>query len=280
MNIRCALNIGNKILTQNKITSSKLDTELLMSKAINKNREFIILNLDKEINKKNLCDYNKFINERSHGKPIAYILGKKFFWKNEFLVNEKVLIPRPDTEIILEEIMKLTKNKEHLNVLDIGVGSGCLLLSLLAEKKFFKGTGIDISKNCVRLSRINSKNFDLEKRVKFFISDIDNFNLGKYDLIISNPPYIKKLDLKYLDKDVKNFEPMLALNGGMDGLSAIRKVIKKSGKLIKKKGLLVLEISFNQKNDVKKILKKNGFYINKTLKDFANNDRCIVSTKI
>ena len=126
MNIRSALNIGNKILIQNKIISAKLDTELLMSKAINKNREFIILNLDKEINKKNLHNYNKFINERSQGKPIAYILGKKFFWKNEFLVNEKVLIPRPDTEIILEEIMKLTKNKEHLNVLDIGVGSGCL----------------------------------------------------------------------------------------------------------------------------------------------------------
>ena len=279
MNIRSALNIGNKILTQNKITSSKLDTELLMSKAINKNREFIILNLDKEINKKNLHNYNKFINERSQGKPIAYILGKKFFWKNEFLVNEKVLIPRPDTEIILEEIIKLTKNKEYLNVLDIGVGSGCLLLSLLAEKKCFKGTGIDISKNCVRLSRINSKNFDLEKRVKFFISDIDNFNLGKYDLIISNPPYIKKLDLNNLDKDVIKYEPKLALDGGLDGLSEIRKFIKKSSELIKKRGKLFLEIAHDQKNGVKKILIENGFYINKTVKDLAENDRCIISTK-
>ncbi len=280
MNIRSALSIGNKILIQNDIISHKLDSELLMSKVINKNREFIILNLDKKINEKNFHKYNQLINERSQGKPIAYIFGKKYFWRNEFLVNEKVLIPRPDTEILVEEIIKITKNKEKLNVLEIGVGSGCLLLSLLIEKKYFKGTGIDISKNCVRLSRINSQNLNLEKRVKFFISDVDNFNLGKYDLIISNPPYIKKLDLKYLDKDVKNFEPMLALNGGIDGLSAIRRVIKKSGKLIKKNGLLILEISFNQKNEVKKILKKNGFYINKTLKDFAKNDRCIVSTKI
>ncbi len=154
------------------------------------------------------------------------------------------------------------------------------MLSILDEKKNFLGTGIDLTNKCLKICNNNAIKIGIKNRLKLFKSDIDNFNLGKYDLIISNPPYIKKIDLKYLDKDVKNFEPMLALNGGADGLSAIRRVIKKSGKLIKKKGLLILEISFNQKNEVKKILKKNGFYINKTLKDLANNDRCIVGTKI
>ena len=128
--------------------------------------------------------------------------------------------------------------------------------------------------------RLNAVNLGLQNRVKFFNSDIDNFNYGKYDLIISNPPYIKKLHLKYLERDVLDYEPILALNGGLDGISEIRKVINKSSELIKINGKLILEIAFNQKNLVKKILRDKGFYINNVLKDYANNDRCIISTKI
>ena len=139
--------------------------------------------------------------------------------------------------------------------------------------------GIDISKKCIDLSKKNSFRLNLNKRVKFFKSDVDNFNYGKYDLIISNPPYIKKFDLRYLEKDVVNFEPKLALNGGLDGLSEIRKVINKSSELIKTNGKLILEIGFNQKEKVKNILIKKGFYINRVLKDLAKKDRCIISTK-
>ena len=120
----------------------------------------------------------------------------------------------------------------------------------------------------------------MEERTKFYNSDIDKFDKGKYDLIVSNPPYIKSCDLKYLESDIIDFEPKLALDGGLDGLSEFRKVIKKSSELIKKNGKLILEIGFDQKNKVIKLLNNKGFYINSTAKDLANNDRCIISTKI
>ena len=220
------------------------------------------------------------IKRRSNGQPISYLTGIKSFWKNDFEVNSDSLIPRPDTELIIEEVLKLSKNRSKLKILDIGVGSGCILLSVLSERKNFCGIGIDISKKCIDLSKKNSFRLKLDKRTKFFKSNVDNFNYGKYDLIISNPPYIKQFDLKYLEKDVVNFEPRLALNGGLDGLSEIRKVINKSSELIKINGKLILEIGFDQKEKVKHILKNKGFYINRILKDLAKNDRCIISTKI
>ena len=167
-----------------------------------------------------------------------------------------------------------------MNILDIGVGSGCILLSVLKERKNFYGTGIDISKNSLDTCKINAKKLLLDRRVKFFKSDVDKFAIGKYDLIVSNPPYISRCDLKYLENDVIKFEPKLALDGGLDGLSVIRKVIKKSSELLKKNGKFILEIGFDQKNKVIKLLNNKGLYINSTVKDLANNDRCIISTKI
>ena len=155
-----------------------------------------------------------------------------------------------------------------------------IILSILKEKKDFYGTGIDINKKCLDVCRINTLELGLSNRVKFFKPDIDKFAKGKYDLILSNPPYIKKLDLQYLEKDVIGFEPNIALNGGLEGTSEIRKVINRSSELIKKNGKLVLEIAFDQKEKVKKLLNNKGFYINKVLKDLAKNDRCIISTKI
>jgi len=152
-------------------------------------------------------------------------------------------------------------------------------LSILKEKPFFYGTGIDISKNSLEICKINAKKLFIDKRVKFYKSDVDKFAQGKYDLIVSNPPYIKRCDLKYLECDVVKFEPRLALDGGLDGLSVIRKVINKASELIKINGKLILEIGFDQKEKVKKILINKGFYINKILKDYAGNDRCIISTK-
>ena len=251
-----------------------------MAEALGTNREYVILNNHISLNDNKLDCFKKLLNERANRKPIAYLLSKKFFWDNEFYVNNSTLIPRPDTEIIIEEIFRLTKNKNKLNILDIGVGSGCILLTILKERKNFFGSGIDISKKSLDISKINAKNLNVSNRVKFYKSDIDKFVKGKYDMIVSNPPYIKSCDLKYLEKDVNNFEPKLALDGGIDGLSKIRKVIKKSSELIKKNGKFILEIGFNQKDKVIKLLNKEGFYINSTLKDLAKNDRCIVSTKI
>ena len=247
MNIEKAIIDATDKLAKKKIKSPKIDSEILLSQTIKKDRKFVILNPKMELHNDSFISFKQLIQQRANGKPVAYLIGKKDFWKNEFSVNDGALIPRPDTEIIVEEVLKISKHKKNLHILEIGVGSGCILLSILNEKKNFRGIGIDISKKCIDLSLLNASNIGLKNQVKFFKSDVDNFNYGKYDLIISNPPYISKASLKVLDKEVVNFEPRLALDGGLDGLSAIRKVIKKSSELIKKNGKLILEIGFNQK---------------------------------
>ena len=280
MKICNLIKIGGEDLKRNNIVSYRLDSEILMSKVLNKKREYVILNPDTKINTTQSNNFKNLIYQRSCGKPIAYLVGKKEFWNYEFKVSRDVLIPRPDTEILIEEVLKITKNKSKLKVLDIGIGSGCIILSILKERSDFYGTGIDLSKKCIDISKINALSLGVNSRIKFFKSDIDNFNYGKYDLILSNPPYINKFDLKYLEKDVINFEPISALDGGLEGLSEIRKVIKKSSELIKKNGKLILEIAFDQKLKVIKLLTDQGFYIDKILKDYAKKDRCIICTKI
>ena len=280
MRLEIVINRACEELKKNDIKSALLDSELLLSKAINKSREFIILNSKHNINEKDYLYFKDLINERSKGKPIAHLTGRKFFWKYEFKINDKVLIPRPDTEIIVEQVLSLYKKKNKINFLDIGFGSGCILLSILKERKDFKATGVDISNHALNICNINAYKLGVKNRVRLFKSDIDKFSKGKYDLIISNPPYIKKLELRYLEKDVISFEPKLALDGGLDGISEIRKIVKKSSELIKNGGRLILEIAFNQKKEVKKLLRNNGFYINSVIKDLAKNDRCIISTKI
>ncbi len=280
MKIETAIQSALKKLQNSNIKSALLDSELLLAKVINKSREFVILNSKEKISDEKYYKFQNMVNQRSKGKPIAYLIKKKSFWKYEFYVDENVLIPRPDTELIIEKVLKIYKKKNKIKFLDIGFGSGCILLSILKERKDFIATGIDISHKALNVCSINAYKLGVKNRVKLYKSDIDKFLIGKYDLIISNPPYIKKSDLKYLEKDVKKFEPRLALDGGLDGISEIRKVIKKSSELIKNGGKLILEIAFNQKKEVKQLLKKNSFYINSVVKDLANNDRCIISTKI
>ena len=280
MDIQTTLNNATNVLKDHKIKSPNLDSEILLSKVINKGRKYVILNGKENLKTEYLNSFNNLIERRKKGEPIAYLINKKEFWKNEFYVDTNVLIPRPDTEIIVDHVLRVSMKNSQLNILDIGIGSGCILLSLLKERPNFYGTGIDISKKSINVCRYNAKMLHLINRVKFYNSDVDNFNIGKYDIIVSNPPYIELSSLKYLVKDVVKYEPKLALSGGLDGFSKIRKVISKAATLIKKNGKLVLEIGFNQKHKTKEILKKEGFYINKTLKDYGDNDRCIISTKI
>jgi len=280
MNINTAIQNAFLDLKRKNIKSALLDCEILMSKALNQHRSKVILNLDRHLNNKDYKVFKELITNRLKNKPIAYLTGKKSFWKYEFEINDKVLIPRPDTELIIEQVLDFYKNKHNINFLEIGVGSGCIILSILKEKKSFYGKGVDLSKDSIKICKKNAKNLNVNNRLKLFKSDIDNFNLGKYDLIISNPPYIKKFDLKNLDKDVFNYEPKLALDGGLDGLSEIRKVVRSSSELIKLNGKLIIEIAHDQKEMVKRMLNDNGFYVNIVAKDLANKNRCIVSTKI
>ena len=240
MNIENILTQAFKELSNSNIKNANLDCEVLLSNIINKDREYVILNSKKNLDKKYIDIFNNLIDRRKKSEPIAYLINKKEFWKETFYIDKNVLIPRPDTEHIVEEVLKLTQNNSKSHVLDIGTGSGCILLSILKERKNFIGTGIDISKKCIKVSKYNAKRLELDNRTKFYISDVDNFLIGKYDVVVSNPPYIENLNLKYLDRDVFNFEPRLALSGGRDGFSEITKVINKTSGLIKKNGVFVL----------------------------------------
>ena len=280
MNIEKAIKKASQNLIKKKIESALLDSEILMSKVLRKDRKFLIMNSNEEITDNDYKNFRKLIASRLKKKPIAYLTGTKSFWKYDFIINEKVLIPRPETEILVEQVLKNYKNKENINFLEIGTGSGCIILSILKEKKSFLGKGVDISKDSLEVCKSNANKLGLINRLKLFKSDIDNFIIGKYDLIVSNPPYIKNLDFRKMEDGIVKYEPKIALDGGSDGLSEIRKVVKKSSELIKTHGKLILEIAYDQKNEVKKILKRNNFYVNEVAKDFANNDRCIISTKI
>ena len=274
------LNKGSEILRDNNIKSSNLDCELILSKVLNKTREEILTNLNNKINKSQKNKFNFYLNKRRNKNPISYILGYKFFWKYKFYITNAALIPRPETEHLVEQALKYIPISKSINILDIGTGSGCLVISLLKERHNSIATAIDISKEALKIAKINAKLHHLENKIKFFNIDIDKFNSSKYDLIITNPPYINIVELNRLDDDVRLYEPRLALYGGVTGLDKIIKVIKKSSELLKHNGKLIIEIGYKQRNKTVKILLENGFYINKICKDFSDKDRCLVSTKI
>ena len=274
------INEGSKILKLNNIKSYTLDSEILLSSTLKLDRSQLLLNLDKKINKIEKKNYFNFIERRKKNEPIAYITGYKEFWKNKFKVDKDVLIPRPDTEIIVEQVLNNLNINSSKKILDIGTGSGCILISILGERTKCTGVGVDISKNAIKIAKYNAKIQHIKNRIRFLNSDIDNFYLDKYDLIISNPPYVKLHNINSLEKDIKSFEPKVALNGGVDGYTKIRLIIKKSSTLIKKRGKLFLEVGIGQTRETLKLLKLYGFYKNKVVKDLANINRCIVSTKI
>jgi len=269
---------GYKILKESNISSYKIDCEILMSQTLNISRERIILNLEKKIKKEEIERYFNLIYRRKKNEPIAYIINNKNFWKNKFITNKNALIPRPDSEHLVEQALSLIKKDQAKRILDIGVGSGCLSISILNERLNCKCDAIDPSKNALKLAKINANLHQLLDRIKFYKRDVDNFYNDKYDLIISNPPYINKHKIKYLG--TINYEPNIALNGGLDGLEIIRKVISKSKYLLKTNGKLILEIGYDQKYKVINLLKEKNFFINKIIKDYGNNTRCIVSTKL
>ena len=269
---------GSKILKAYNIRTPELDAEIILSNIMGVTREFLILNNDISIGSKILEKYKDAIQRRIKNEPVAYIINKKEFWSHNFFINKSTLIPRPETELLIYEVLKFFKNKS-IKILDIGTGSGCILLSILKELRFSNGLGIDISPKAIRVAKINSKNLNLTNRSKFKVFDISKFNDGKYDLILSNPPYIPYKDIKNLSKDIINYEPLSALNGGQDGLDLIKKVIYKANSILKSNGLLVLEIGYHQYRQVSNILTRYGFREISKIYDNNRNVRCIISTK-
>lgn len=279
-NIQEELKRGSKFLKENFINTYKIDSELLLGKVLNKGREYLFLNYKENLSSELINNFESLLKRRKKKEPIAYILNCKEFWKNNFYVDQNVLIPRPDTEVLVEEIMKLYGKQQKLSILDIGTGSGCIIISILKERQKFTGTAIDISKKALNIAKYNAKIHHLNNRIKFYKSSVDNFFKHKYDLIISNPPYISSLKLKYLDRDILGFEPIQALEGGIDGFKVFSKIVKRSSRLLKIGGKLVLEIGFDQKFEMLKILKKHNFFVNKIVKDYGGRDRCVICTKL
>ena len=272
-----ALKAGSNLLKKNNISTHILESEMLLSKTLNISREKVLTNLDQEINKKNLETYKKYLERRSKNEPIAYILKEKEFWSKKFYVNKNTLIPRPETELLVEELFKRFRKKE-ITFLDIGTGTGCIILSLLSILKDSSGIGIDISKNAVLTAKKNMFKHKMQNRVKFFNRPFESVFGKKFDLIVSKPPYIDRKDRKNLSDDIKKFEPRIALDGGNDGLDVIKKIIYKSKSILKIKGTLALEIGNEQIKKVSEVLNSNNFRIDTLIKDYKNNVRSLLAT--
>ncbi len=279
MNLENTIKKASQKLKKNNITSHVLDAQIILANIIGVKRESLITNNQVNISEIIIKKYDKAIKRRIKNEPIAYITEKKEFWSENFVVNNSTLVPRPETELLIYKIVDIFKNK-RINILDIGTGSGCILLSLLKELYNCRGMGIDISSRAIQTARINSKNLNLANRAKFKNFDLDRYSLGRYDLIVSNPPYIPAKDIRKLSKDIINFEPRKALDGGLDGLDLIKKVIYKSNTLLKRNGILALEIGFGQYRKVSEILKYYKLREYSKIYDHSSNVRCIISTKI
>jgi len=280
MNYQILLKKASNELRSLNIKNPILDSEILLANSLKITREKLMLNLNKDISNEEMNFFNILLNKRKKKEPIAYIFNNKEFWKTNFFVNHSVLIPRPDTELLVEESLKYLQYNKEYQVLDIGTGSGCILISILKERKKCKGTGIDLSKEAIKIAKINAKIQQLQNRANFIYSGVDKFLSSKYDLIVSNPPYIKTCELKNLNEDIKNYEPIMALNGGPDGLSETKKIIIRSSELLKRNGKLVLEIGHGQLSSVVNMLKEKKYYINDISKDLAGKTRCITSIRI
>ena len=279
MNYQQILNKASYNLKLKNFKSPKLDTELLLSKTLGVSREEILLNLDKKIDESNLKKFLYYLNLRNQHKPIAHVTNSKSFWKYNFFVDKDVLIPRPETELILEQALSIIPKKSKISVLEIGTGSGCISISLIKERPIIRIVAIDKSLKALKVAKKNAEIHQVKKKINFVNIDVDKHLSNKYDLIISNPPYIKNSELLSLDKDVRLNEPKIALSGGVSGLEVILKIINKCERLLKNNGMLILEIGHKQGKILEKYLKSKSLNRVKIYKDLSGKDRCLVSTK-
>ncbi|MTI68995.1 MAG: peptide chain release factor N(5)-glutamine methyltransferase [Firmicutes bacterium] len=283
MTINGLLNRGFNELKEGDFSNPLLDVQLLLCFILNVDKVYIYTHRDELVNKENVDKFNKLLNLRKEGYPLQYILKKQEFMGLDFFVDEGVLVPRPDTENLVERVIDISKDlKGKINIIDIGTGSGAISLSLA---KFIKESfvySIDINKRAIEVARKNALNFDLEN-VKFLNGDLfnplDDKLKGNIDIIVSNPPYIPTSDIKTLQREVSKYEPKEALDGGLDGLNFYKEITKEANKWLKKNGVLAYEIGYNQGREVMNILKSEGFIKVKCFKDLSKNDRVVIGFK-
>lgn len=276
MNIQELRKIGKEQLIANNIEDALINVEILMQFILNMSKIELIVYSDREIEQKKVNTFLIYIDELIKGKPIQYITNEQEFMKLKFYTDENVLIPQPDTEILVEEVLQeineLAKEKEEVKILDLCTGSGAIAISI---KKYAENAIVfasDISEKAIEIAEKNALNNKVE--INFINSDMfDKINEKDFDVIVSNPPYIETETIKGLSKEVQN-EPIIALDGGEDGLDFYRIIADNGYKYLNENGRILLEIGYNQREEVMNLLKKEYDEI-KCVKDLANNDRVI-----
>lgn len=278
MTIKEALSKGTIMLKNNNVESPKLKARLLLQYVLKQTRQYIIVYDNKEINKKEQFEYFVNIEKLTTGVPLQHITHSQEFMKMDFFVDENVLIPRPDTEILVEETIKISKKITNPKILDLCTGSGAIAISIAKNVKDADIYAVDISEKALNIAKTNAKRLEVFDKIKFLKSDLfQNIEKTKFDIIVTNPPYIKKEDITYLSKEVQR-EPLLALDGGVDGLDFYKKILNQSIDYLKFGSYICMEIGYDQKQDVLKIIQDIDKYVDTySKKDLCGNDRIIVT---
>jgi len=271
MTLKEILDYGRDYLTNHQIEDSQIDARYLLEYVCNIDRLYYLMHSEEEVCADTFLLYKKSIEKRARHIPLQHITGEQEFMGLIFKVNEHVLIPRQDTEILVEEVLKFTK--ESMHVLDMCTGSGCIIISLMKYANHISGVGVDISREALEVAKKNAENHCFN--VKFINSNLFENIEGKFDMIVSNPPYIPTGDIKNLKYEVKAYDPLLALDGKEDGLYFYTKIIEESVHYLKKNGLLFLEIGYNQGEKVKHLMLEHKFKEIKIVKDLTGLNRVI-----
>lgn len=276
MKIKELIEYGKNTLNKNEVQDSSIISRILAEYILNFNRQEIIANFDKEVKEEQRVRYYLALIEIIQGIPIQYITNKQEFMKLDFYVDENVLIPQPDTEILVEKAIEETKKIENVEILDMCTGSGCIGISIAKNIENAKVTLVDISKNAIEIAKKNALQNKVESQLTFIQSNMFEKVEKKFDIIVSNPPYIKTDVIQKLDKQVQN-EPHIALDGGKDGLKFYKIIIEEAKKYLKENGKLILEIGYDQKEEVENLIKQSGQYKKiEVIKDLSQNDRVII----
>ena len=270
------LKLGQSILKNNNVPNYNLDARILLAYLLSLENKYFMSDI--KVTNKDKENFFSTIKDRINGKPVSKIISRRDFWETEFYINSSTLDPRPDSEILVKSALEVNKfiNKEKINILELGVGSGCILLSLLNEINGSIGIGIDKDIEALKVAQLNALNMKISEKVSFIASNWTKSIKGKFDIIISNPPYIKSSNIINLQKEVKNHDPLIALDGGEDGLICYKEIMKNIKGLMKKNAFLLLEIDSWQGNIIIELSKKNHLKFFSIKKDLSGKERCII----
>ena len=268
--------LGQSMLKEEKIPNYKLDARILLSNVLNLENNYLFSDIN--VSEPDKETYLNMIKDRVYGKPVSKIISKRSFWNYEFYINSLTLDPRPDSEVLVETALEACEllNKNDVKILELGVGSGCILLSIIEEVSGAEGWGIDIDYEAVKVAKINSINMEISEKVNFLVSDWTKSIQGKFDIIISNPPYIKSKQIESLQKEVKCYDPTIALDGGEDGLDCYKLIIENITKLMNKNTFLIFEIDFWQGDKIITLSQENNLKFVSMKKDLSGKDRCLI----